>query len=357
MKKEDRVILLGVLLKRTNSEQKELEEMLVGKLDWAYIVGQLFHHRVSGYFYYGLGDALRKYIMPEFQKSLELLIKAQEICNRERLFFLKETFTQFEKEGVRYSTLKGLTYSLTMYPYGIRRSNDCDILVLESDLKKVDKILLAQGYIQSSDGGETVAGKREKLIQIMNYHDLIPYYKDMDSQFQRRIKIDVNFHIDGKDNDITEKVFEYGTKLVEKEGYFGRVLDDKTHFIQLCIHFYREASNTIWVDKKRDLLLYKLVDIVNTVRFIGRDVLFQSIELSKQLNVDKQLYFVFYYLYQFYGDNIYQEFMSKFSYENFEFLRKIHVEGEDRDIVRKRDLVEETFDLYITNAEYLDKKR
>ncbi len=38
-------------------------------------------------------------------------------------------------------------------------------------------------------------------------------------------------------------------------------------------------------------------------------------------------------------------------------MGKIYVEGEDRDIVRKRDLVEETFDLYIINVEYLDQRR
>ncbi len=33
--------------------------------------------------------------------------------------------------------------------------------------------------------------------------------------------------------------------------------------------FYWEVSNDILVDKQRDLLLYKLVDIINTVRFVG----------------------------------------------------------------------------------------
>lgn len=42
--------------------------------------------------------------------------------------------------------------------------------------------------------------------------------------------------------------------------------------------------------------------------------------------------------------------------ENLDFLYTIHMEGEDREVVRERNFVEETFDLYITNADYLKSK-
>jgi|BioPla2DNA2_1021312.scaffolds.fasta_scaffold36651_4 hypothetical protein len=101
--KENRVILLGTLLKRTVEEDKELEELLIEKLDWAYIVGQLFHHRISGYFYYALGEELSKYVMPEFYRSLHLLVKAQEISNKERMDKLMIIFKEFEKDMYKVS--------------------------------------------------------------------------------------------------------------------------------------------------------------------------------------------------------------------------------------------------------------
>lgn len=353
MRNENRVILLGVLMKRTKQEEEELTELLIMKQDWAYIVGQLYYHRIAGNFFYGLGDTLKKYMVPEFKQSLELLVKAQEICGKERLAALKGVFEEFDRQKVHYATLKGLTYSLTMYPYGIRKSNDCDILVLENDLKKVDAILLADGYFQSSDGGRTVAGRREKLIQRMNYHDLTPYYKPLESEFQKHLKIDINFHFDEKDNDITGRIFEVGTVLEERDGYIGRRLDYATHLLHLCVHLYREVSNSIWVNKKRDLLLYKTVDIANTIRYIDKSDILRSIELSKKLNIDKQVYFTFYYLHQFYKEEIYKEYMDMFNFSNLDFLKKIHVEGENRDIMRDRDYVEATFDLYLTNADYI----
>ncbi len=345
MEKVNRVILLSTLIKRSEVEQEELRALLSDKLDWANLIGQLAHHRIMGYFYYGLGEELLTYAMSEVGTLLKLLTTAQEVCNRERLALLKETFDKFEEEGVRYSTLKGLTYMLTMYPYGIRRSNDCDILVMESELKKIDKILTSQGYIQSSDGGNTVAGKREKLIQIMNYHDLIPYYKDTGSQLQQKMELDINFHIDGKDNDITEKAFQYGTRIAEKDGYAGRVLDERINLVQLCIHYHREASNTLWVGRRKDLQLYKLVDIANTLRCMEEEAVLQSLSLAHELGVEKKVYFTLYYLHQFYMDDAYQEYMGKIKFDDMDYLRKVHVEGEGRDYLRQCDLVEETFGL------------
>ena len=73
----------------------------------------------------------------------------------------------------------------------------------------------------------------------MNYHDLVPYYK-IDGK--NRIKVDVNFQFDSKENEITEEVLNFGVCSYEKHGFAVQGLRWETHLMHLCVHFYREAT-------------------------------------------------------------------------------------------------------------------
>lgn len=345
---ENEIILLGCIIKKTQEEKDRLEELLRLKLDWAYIGGQLLHHRLSGYFYHGL-EGLRKYLFSEFSSTLKLIFDAQTILTKERYEVIKPIIKDFDDNNLRWAGLKGLVYCLEIYPYGVRRSNDCDFLVYEGDLDKVDDILRNQGYIQSLDNGKTEATRQEKLIQRMNYHDLAGYFKPIKSNLQDSIKIDINFHIDSKDNDITLKVFDYGTVMINKDGYFMRMLIRETHFIQLCIHFYRETTNTLWTKRRKDILLYKIVDCYNTFRDLSNTEVINIIDISKQLNVDKQVCFTFYYLNEFYDDKKLKIFLNKFNYVDTDFLKEIYDTKNNTVHMREKSYYDTVFDLVFCN--------
>lgn len=343
---ENDVILLGVLKKRTQEEEERLSNIIKNnQIDWSYVAGQLVHHRLTGYFYNFIGQELMNFILPEFRSTMRLLVNAQKLLAQNLYTEIKPVLMELEKEHIRYAGLKGMVYGMTIYPMGSRRSNDCDILVVEEDLEKLDQILRGFGYIQSSDYGKTEATKKEKLIQRMNYHDLIPYFKNTDLVLQNYIKIDINFHIDSKDNDITKDIYELGTEIYEKDGYFIRGLNPVTHFLHLCIHFYREGSNTLWTCARRDVLLYKLVDIINTLRDMEYDQLLECIEVSKKFNLEKAVYFTLYYINQFYGDKICEKLISLLKVSDPEFINRIVVEGRERVLEREISFYDKAFDL------------
>jgi hypothetical protein len=52
--KNEQRLLLAVIKDKTEKEQIELNELFNKEINWGYIAGQLYHHRLSGYFYNGL---------------------------------------------------------------------------------------------------------------------------------------------------------------------------------------------------------------------------------------------------------------------------------------------------------------
>lgn len=112
-----------------------------------------------------------------------------------------------EEAKIKFAVLKGAFFGCEMYEKGTRRSNDIDLLVYEDDLGKLDTCLRAMGYIQSnmSNGEMVEATKKEKIIQRMNYHDLVPYVKKTKMGI---LELDINFLFDGNKNLIDKNVYE-----------------------------------------------------------------------------------------------------------------------------------------------------
>ncbi|RGS75265.1 hypothetical protein DWX71_10695 [Ruminococcus bromii] len=54
MKNEYRLILIASLNMKTQYEIEQIYDLLETKLDWCEIAGQLFNHRLAGYFLLGL---------------------------------------------------------------------------------------------------------------------------------------------------------------------------------------------------------------------------------------------------------------------------------------------------------------
>lgn len=49
MRAEDELILLTSAINKSEIEAKKIEELLSEPVDWGYIIGQLIHHRLTGY--------------------------------------------------------------------------------------------------------------------------------------------------------------------------------------------------------------------------------------------------------------------------------------------------------------------
>ncbi len=344
MKRENRLVLLSSLQKRTEDEIREVFELMENELDWGYIIGQLIHHRLSGYFIAYVPSDLKKYIFKEVDKQLSFIYKTNKVITTSNMDFMQEVFYEFEEEKVVYAGLKGVIYNASVYEIGVRRSNDTDILVPEPELQKVDEILRRKGFIQSVNSNRDEATRREKIIQRMNFHDLIPYYKNVnDSLLVPYYKIDINFRVDNEKEGLTKKLFDYGTEIYSQNGYNVRGLKWATHLLHLCIHFYREASHSIWVKDKRDCMLYKLIDIENTIRYLGVEKLQTWLDEIRKFGCDRDIFFTFYYLNQVYPNDIYMKLMktTNAEYEVDEFT----IVGTNENVKREKAYIEEAFDL------------
>ena len=195
------------------------------------------NHRLGGYFYNGLTKEQRTKIPRELKKNIEMLVYGQAV-NQEKMYkYINELNDILENCNIRYAGLKGIIYGACLYTKGTRRSNDMDLLVHEEDLEQLDAILSSAGYIQAKkkEGKLIEASRKEKLIQRMNYHDLIPYMKETDDGI---IEMDINFLFDGKDNLIDSKVFDIGTRVYNGEQYSFRGLEIDTNLAFLICHFY-----------------------------------------------------------------------------------------------------------------------
>ncbi|WP_419871389.1 nucleotidyltransferase family protein [Candidatus Pristimantibacillus sp. PTI5] len=345
---EKEFLLLSLLKNRTVEENDRLVELSSHEIDWGWIGGQIMHHRLSGYFYFGLGDLRKKLLFKEFLKAIDLIVKAQAQQVREINQIILPVLQELDDKGIRYAALKGLVFNASLYGLGERRSNDSDILVLEDDLERLDEVLRKHGYIQTflHNGEYKEATRKEKMIQRMNYHDLVPYVKMVDSSFISYHEIDVNFHIDSKENDITREVFEIGTELYANDLYEVKGLPWETHLAQLCIHFFREGSSSLWSSGRRDVVLYKLIDIANTLRLNqSEERLAQWITLMKKLKLEKACYYTLHHVDQFYPQIISDQILQDAKPIDTAYLNEIAVSGEERTVTRQTSFRDEAFNL------------
>ena len=204
--------------------------------------------------------------------------------------------------------------------------------------------LRAMGYIQSnmSNGEMVEATKKEKIIQRMNYHDLVPYVKKTKMGI---LELDINFLFDGNKNLIDKNVYEMGT-MVYKGRYRITGLNPYTNLAFLCCHFYREATDTIWTEGKRDVTLYKIVDMMNFIRFYREQINYDiMIEVLKKLNIEKKAYFTFKIMTEFYEYEFLSEMLSRLDeYKSGDDeMKAIHDTKNKTTIYRDETFFEKTF--------------
>ncbi len=346
MEKEQKVVLLGSLVKQTEKEKEVFFDFFYSNLDWSYIVGELIRHRLNGIFFTYLIKEQKKYLFGKIRSTFRLLCNIYEASNKAMLLFAEHLFEKTNKANIKVAGLKGLVFNTSIYNLYARKSNDIDVLVAEEDLPKFDEIMRSLGFIQSFDGGKTEATRKEKLIQLMNYHDLVPYVKRLNLPYQETIEVDVNFHFDSKDHEITKEILDEGLQWYEGNGYRIQGLKWSTHLAFLCTHFYREASNSIWTKDARDVDLYKLVDIENTFRIFTNEQMFEWLDTIRKFDLQRQCYFTLFYLNKFYPNPLYEKLMQEIKPENDDFVNQVLINGSNEIVERKVDFFDQTFDMH-----------
>lgn len=166
--------------------------------------------------------------------------------NKHLLEISTEIISLFDKQGVNFCFLKGISLLITLYDdLSCRNFYDIDILVAKSDLELAEDILLSNRYIHGKAVNKCIipATKAQIKYQKLYTHELYKFVKEKDNDFYY---LDVNhlFSWNGLDiskNGITLERISSNIKRKTYNNFSFPVLEDHYQFVQLCVHFYNEA--------------------------------------------------------------------------------------------------------------------
>lgn len=347
---EHSLILYASRLYKTKEEEKVIDKLLSLKLNWINIIGLTILHRLCGYFWFGLTEQERKEIPSEFRHIIKIIVQAQESQNLSMLRELRDVFYDLNNSGIQYAGLQGIIFINDFYPLGIRRFNDVDIIVRKSSLKHFDNVIRRYGFIQSLlPNGEFIeASMDEKKLHYEKSKDVIPYIKKSKDKF---LKIDVDYAFD-TNNNIDDLIFSQNIKLYSKNDFSCNGFSFYINLIQLCLHFFYEGTNANQVFLYRDILLFRVVDIVNLIyRYKSSFNIEEWILLVNEMKLNNPCYYTFYVISEFYVDTMFEYIKSRLEPEDCSFIRQIYFHKEKKYIIREESFYESAF-----NKENMDYK-
>lgn len=270
-------------------------------LNLPYILGQLLFHRIGGIAYHNLSQCgILPKLNREFRNPLGMIYEA--FAERTKSFLRAEALlAEVLSEAVfPLALLKG-AYLARLYPIGTRTSNDFDVLINPNDVQNISGLLLDRGFTQGflRAGEFTPATRAEIVYARMNKGETVPFVKQLNLPHMPYLEIDVNFSLgfgSGKDTDAVGAMLSRTESLIETTHGNLPTLCRTDFLIHLCAHLYKEATTFHWVKAGRDLSLYKFCDILLFIdRFMDEDFAERLIISAKELGLQKECYYAFYY--------------------------------------------------------------
>ena len=276
----------------TDPNTEKISVLLNKNLDMPWILGQAMFHRVGGIIYYNLyKNNLLENMNREIKNSLKMIYEYQKIKNKiyfEDLIKINENIKNIDS----FVYLKGSILNTAIFPNGTRYSNDYDILTEKSNIHLLDKPLKQDGFVQGkiNENKITEATRKEILNSLYNRGETIPYVK---VEKNHNIEIDINFSLECKTSQSDELLKNMlANKVTYKIGDHEIASLNKTDFvIFLFLHLYKEAVNIWWVNKDRDLSLYKFLDIEVMINNFNENDIEVLCNTSKKFNIQKEVYF------------------------------------------------------------------
>ena len=261
MKREHSLVL--ELCKISEPDKEKIKNILENTIDYPFVLGQLLYNRVGAVAYQTMMKCdLAGYSNREFYKVLEGIYE----LDRKRT----ESYTQsvemvcqiLKDADFPHALLKG-AYLTSIYPKGLRTSNDIDILIEQKNITLLVNLLTQNGFMQGHlrNGIFYPATRLEIINSRMNRGETVPFIKKVDLPRLEYCEVDINFSIDSvayQKTDVVESMLGDVRKLIHNIGYTLCPVD---FLIHLCVHLFKEATVINWVRMGRDLSLYKFCDI------------------------------------------------------------------------------------------------
>ena len=239
-----------------------------------HVLGQLFSNRMSAVAYGVLkNNKLLSKTNREFRNSLEGAYRYNTEVNYDYYHAVEFLGKILSEHQDKYAMLKGASLC-RRYPDGYRTSNDVDLLVHPKNIAVIGNLLsdngFEQGYIRN---GEFVPATRQEIIESRVLRgETVPYVLEIDLPYLRYLEVDINFSLDYKNsnNDLVESMLKKIVKEKIRDTTIS-VLNHYDFFIHLCCHLYKEATTLPWIKMRRDMTLYKYVDIYMLLQDYGKN--------------------------------------------------------------------------------------
>lgn len=321
-KTTEQAVLLSTRSNLEKDEMDYLSEIIQSyEMEWPLYIGIVFYNRLNGVAYRNnlTVSGFPRRAMFNLRSAFENMYKRAKL-HCEEISKINEIF---EQEEISFAFLKGSVLNTIYYEFGERMSNDTDILVRESDLGKVDKILKAMGYIQGIfKNGEIIpATKKEILFARLNTYETFPYVKKMDDANFPVHEIDINFKLENGKSGESASVMLQRTVQLDKEDFHIRTLEKNDFLIFLCIHHFREATMMYKIIGGDDLTLYKYLDIHT---FLNKTTLDWDFFVRKvnEYKKEKEVYHTLWCTEELYPGTICEEVFDLFKIDDVHFLNE-----------------------------------
>lgn len=138
---------LLIQLVKSKNELKDIDQLQ--NIDWRLFLDLVHHHRCQPIIYLKLKD------MPQTIVPLEVIQALQQTYTKNTFKMLQlsgemeQISKLFAENEIKTLFLKGPALARHLYgDISLRTSKDLDVLVQETDLDKVDALLLASGYVK-----------------------------------------------------------------------------------------------------------------------------------------------------------------------------------------------------------------
>ncbi len=274
-------------------------------INWINILGYLSYHRVIGLVYSKINNInVRLLDYPVFFSSY-MIYEAQRIRTIEQQKNVSIISDELNKNDIKHVFLKGTILNSILFEYGTRASNDIDILINKKDINKVRSILNNIGFIQGK-----YDYKNNKIIEysndeINNFENNIgetaPFVKISNNPAIKTIDVDVNFSLDWKPEYNEETINNFLDKriLVNNKETGSKIysLSNENNFIELCMHFYKDAALIDLVKKRKVIDLYKIIDIYYFIMKYFEEINLEEVcSIIKNNNIDNEIFFTLKYI-------------------------------------------------------------
>lgn len=307
------VLMSAVVVEESQSEK--LKKIVENEdLNWAEVIYQAITHRTLNMLYYNLDKyglfSLRE---PEFKRLCKSQWNVYGQRNKFYLDRLAEIMEKFDKANLVVPILKGNLLASIVYPaIEARIFNDLDLIMQLDDVNVLTKELESMGYIQGEYDEKTnvitESSRKVKILQQINSHEIQEFLKNSDNEFAKVIEVDVNHDILWKGNcpyKVDTRDLIKRAVPIEINGVKAYMLDYIDNIIQLSCHLYKEATLMIYIDGIKDLKIYKFSDLYMYIKkFFDKIDWNLLIERVKSYNLDKVVYYNFYYIELMFGEII-----------------------------------------------------